>query len=278
MKDWEQVRPQYSEFKEIEQSQPWFKVYDIGHDILAIYEPYHFQEVISYLIKGKDKALLWDTGLGIGDMKKCVSELWDGELLVCNSHHHFDHFLGDWQFENVYAFDHPDMIKALTQPLPDTYTGPNFAEDQFADDAPIKSHTYEFHPISYTLIKEGYVFDLGGRRFGVVHTPGHAKDAIMLDNKEEKILFTGDTYYPAPMYCFEPTFDTYVKTMDMLAEKYSDYLLVTSHNEPLRPGSIFIPIAKGFHDIKEHKLSKVAEFGEREMFKTEDFALIKIKD
>ena len=34
----------------------------------AIYEPCHFQEVISYLIEGTDSAMLFDFGMGIGDM------------------------------------------------------------------------------------------------------------------------------------------------------------------------------------------------------------------
>lgn len=35
----------------------WFKVYKLPCDIFAIFEPYHFQEVISYLILGCEKAL-----------------------------------------------------------------------------------------------------------------------------------------------------------------------------------------------------------------------------
>ncbi|MDO4500266.1 MAG: MBL fold metallo-hydrolase [Erysipelotrichaceae bacterium] len=279
MKEWEGVREQYKEFKPVEQSQPWFKVYDIGKNILAIYEPYHFQEVISYLIKGEDKALLWDTGLGIGDMKKCVEELWDKEVIVVNSHHHFDHIGSNWQFDEVNIFDHEEMIKAVTVPLADSYVGPEYAEDQFSDEAPIKEHTYEFKPVNYVTFKEGKVFDLGNRSFRVIHTPGHAKDEIMLVSDEEKLLFTGDEYYPAPMYCFENTFDTYIEVMDDLAKKYSDYTLVTSHNEPYRHGSIFIDIAKGFKEIAEGKKEPKCEMrnGEREWFVFDTFSVIKKK-
>ena len=35
----------------------------------AIYEPCHFQEVISCLIEGTDSAMLFDSGMGIGDMR-----------------------------------------------------------------------------------------------------------------------------------------------------------------------------------------------------------------
>ena len=276
MKDWEGYRKQYEEFKEVKQSQDWFKVYDIGYDVLAIYEPYHFQEVISYLIKGKDKAILWDTGLGVGDMKKCVNELWDKELIVVNSHHHFDHIAGDYQFDKVYIFNHPDMIDVVTKPYDKVEE--EYTSDQFADDAPIKEFIYEFKPINYETIEEGHEFDLGERFFKVINTPGHAKDEIMLVNEKEKLLFTGDEYYPAPLYCFENTFDVYVETMDWLAKDYKDYTLITSHNEPIRKGEIFIDIAKGFHEIQDKKVKPVKEFGERELYEFETFAIIKKKE
>ncbi len=273
-----QERKQYSEFKEISQSQPWFKVYDIGHDISAIYEPYHFQEVISYLIKGKDKALLFDTGLGVGNIRKCVEEIWNGEYEVFNSHHHFDHIGDDWRFEKIYAYNHPVMIKALSEPLPDEYIKPQFEADQFSDDAPVKTHVYEYKPVSFRLIEEGYVFSLGDRLFRVMHTPGHTEDAVMLVNDKEKLLFTGDTYYPAPLYCFEDTFDVYTETMKKLADNYTDYLLITSHNEPLRQGSIFKDIYEGFTKIMNHEIKPAEYPGEREFYTFKNFSLIKKKE
>ncbi len=276
--EWEAVRKQYENYTEVKQSQEWFKVYDIGHDIYAVYEPYHFQEVISYLIKGEKKALLWDTGLGIGDMKKCIEEIYDGELIVVNSHHHFDHIGDDWRFDNVYIYDHPEMKQVLDGPLDDDYVRPQFTPDQFADDAPIRSHEYIWHPVSYETVPEGHIFDLGKRRWRLIHTPGHAKDAVMLVNDEEKILFTGDTYYPAPLYCFEDTFAEYVQTMKELAENYHDYLLITSHNEPCIEGSILPSIADGFEKILNKEALPVQDLGEREYYVFETFSLIKKKE
>ncbi|MDD5792315.1 MAG: MBL fold metallo-hydrolase [Erysipelotrichaceae bacterium] len=279
MKDWEKKRLQYASFQKIDQSQPWFEVYDIGHDIIAIYEPYHFQEVISYLILGQDKALLLDTGLGIGHMRRCVEEIYKGDYLVFNSHHHFDHILGDYLFnDRLYVYDHQEMINALSKPLASDYVKENFAPDQFADEAPIKSHEYVYHPISFQTVEEGHIFNLGRRRLKVIATPGHAKDAIMLVDEENKLLFTGDTYYPAPLYCFEDTFDEYLLTMQKLAKQYKDYLLVTSHNEPYRPGFKLVEVANGFMAIKNKKLLPSKDLGTRELYENEDFSLIKKKE
>lgn len=66
-------RPAWSKFQKVLESQGWFEVYEIRPGIFAIHEPGQFEEVISYLVIGTEKALLFDTGLGIGDMRAVVS-------------------------------------------------------------------------------------------------------------------------------------------------------------------------------------------------------------
>ena len=256
-RSWEKDLPrqQYQSFTKIEQSQPWFEVYDIGHDILAIYEPYQFQEVISYLIKGDDVALLWDTGNGIGDIKQVVSELWDKELIVVNSHAHFDHIGGNYQFDIVNVFHHPTMIETMEQGVPQETLDRNYGPETYSYQSPLAYQPISYRRCKYQTFEDGHVFDLGRRRFRVVYTPGHSLDSIILVNDEEKIVFTGDTYYPAQLYCFtEGTFDSYVETMQMLANTYSEYMLVTSHNEPIREGSILKEVAEFFTKIQNKEL------------------------
>ena len=103
---WDKLpRPEWSAFERIEQEQDWFEVYLIAEDVYAIYEPGQFEEVMSFLIIGADNALLFDTGLGIGDMRQVVDELTDLDIIVLNSHTHFDHIGGNYQFENIYGRD-----------------------------------------------------------------------------------------------------------------------------------------------------------------------------
>ena len=61
-------RPEWSEYERVAVDDDWFEVYRIIDGVFAIYEPGQFEEVISFLITGQDHALLFDTGLGIGDM------------------------------------------------------------------------------------------------------------------------------------------------------------------------------------------------------------------
>ena len=278
MKSWEKgmPRPQFLTFKKSKQSQPWFDCYDIGNDIIAIYEPYQFQEVISYLIKGKDKALLLDTGLGVGKMKEVVSELWNKDYMVVNSHRHFDHVGGNYEFDEVHIYNHPKMYEGVVNECPKEKWENQFSIDNVSEASPIKDFPY-FHgfPKKYICFDEGYVFDLGNRKFKVIHTPGHSDESVMLVNEEEKLLFTGDTFYNATLYCFEGTFETYIETMKKLSEDYYDYTLITSHNEPYNKGSILKDVYKGFLKIKNGEKKPDGKEFNMYYYQFENFSFIK---
>src|ERR1022692_910418 len=68
-------RPQYKALERVPSADPWFEVYRVAPGVFAIYEPHQFEEVISYLIVGERRAALFDTGMGIGDIKHVVAAL-----------------------------------------------------------------------------------------------------------------------------------------------------------------------------------------------------------
>ena len=74
-----------SESEVIDVGEAWFKVLALPNNVFGIHEPHHWQEVISYLIVGSDKAILFDTGMGIKDISKVVNQLTDKEIIVVNS-------------------------------------------------------------------------------------------------------------------------------------------------------------------------------------------------
>ena len=55
-----------------------------------------------YLILGKEKALLFDTGYGFCDYRPLIHEVTDLPLTVVCSHGHDDHVLGNYLFDKVY--------------------------------------------------------------------------------------------------------------------------------------------------------------------------------
>jgi len=76
-------------------AEDWFAVRELEPGIHLVCEPPH---VNSYLISGSAEAVLFDTGMGISDIKTIVCGLTDLPIRVVNSHHHFDHIGGNQLF------------------------------------------------------------------------------------------------------------------------------------------------------------------------------------
>src|SRR3984885_13702933 len=98
-------RPTYSKLERVPSSDNWFEVYKIRPGVFAIYEPHQLEEIISYLILGSDKALLFDTGMGISNIQAVVAGLTKLPVSVVNSHTHNDHVGDNWRFSDVYGMD-----------------------------------------------------------------------------------------------------------------------------------------------------------------------------
>ncbi len=182
----------YAGLEQVPTSEPWFSVYKIAPNIYAFYEDGHFQEVISYLVIGSEKAMLVDSGMGIGNIKKAVEDLYDGEVFVLNTHSHFDHTGCDWMFEKVYIFNHPSAIYRLQNGLPHENVYPSLHGDSVVKPYPdgFDPETYVIKPTAFETIEDGAVFDLGGSVWHVMHTPGHTPGCVcyVLGN----VIFTGD--------------------------------------------------------------------------------------
>src|SRR5262249_31074497 len=98
-------RPEYDALQRVLPDESWFEVYKVAPGTFAIYEPRQFEETISYLIVGTKQALLFDTGMGIGNIKAVVARLTSRPVVVLNSHTHNDHVGGNWQFQYVFGMD-----------------------------------------------------------------------------------------------------------------------------------------------------------------------------
>ena len=213
-------RPEYKTLERVPISDPWFEVYKPAHDVFAIYEPHQAEETIGYLIVGDNQALLFDTGMGISDLKKLTSELTKLPIIVLNSHTHDDHVGDNWQFSTVYAMDTDFTRKNAMGSREDAQA--EITPDQICGALPkeFNSTSYATRPwriAAYT--HDGARFDLGGRTLEVIATPGHTPDAISLIDRANGLLFTGDTYYPAPIWLFRPEtdFDAYAASIRRLA-------------------------------------------------------------
>ncbi|MBQ9036822.1 MAG: MBL fold metallo-hydrolase [Erysipelotrichaceae bacterium] len=277
-------RAQYASLLKVESADPWFSVYQIRNNIFAIYEDKHFQEVISYLVIGSNKALLIDTGLGIGDIHKVVTSLYDGEITVAHTHTHFDHIGGDYSFKESYVLNNEIAFKRLRRGLDYEEVKSNVEDGCNSEPYPdgFDKENYCIKPANKIFtFEEGFTFDLGNMKLEVLETPGHSPDSVMFADHENKILFTGDTFYPATLYAHinhndgsNSDFQRYHNTIKKIASAYCDYTLLTSHNEPLRCGIELIKVLKAFDEIASGSDKYILDENNLKKYQFEDFAII----
>jgi glyoxylase-like metal-dependent hydrolase (beta-lactamase superfamily II) len=271
-------RPEYKSLERVLPDESWFEVYKIAPQVFAIYEPHQAEEVISYLIVGNKQAVLFDTGMGIGDIRKLTSKLTSRPVVVLNSHTHNDHVGGNWQFTFVYGMDTDFTRNNAKGSREDAQA--EITPDQLCVELPKKfdPKTYATKPwkISH-FIHDGFKVNLGGRTLEVISTPGHTPDAISLLDRENGLLFTGDTYYPAPIWLFRPEtdLDTYVASVKRLAALAPDVKLVLgAHNVPVAKPDVLPRVVTAIEAVRAGKVTPEPQAGGKALYRAEGITFL----
>ena len=261
-------RPAYSKLERVPIADPWFEVYRIRPGVFAIYEPHQAEEVISYLIVGTRKALLFDSGMGISNMQGVVGGLTQLPVSVVNSHTHNDHVGDNWRFSDVYGMD-TDFTRANARGSKEDAQA-ELAPDQVCGALPAgfatKSYTIKPFHIAHWL-HDGDNLDLGGRSLKVIATPGHTPDSIALLDEKNGLLFTGDTFYQGPIWLFRPEtdLDAYVASAQKLAAMVSRLqLLLPAHNTPVADPAYLPQVVTAMQQVRRGEVKSVSKDGKRE--------------
>jgi glyoxylase-like metal-dependent hydrolase (beta-lactamase superfamily II) len=235
-------RPEYASLQRVLPNEPWFEVYKVAPQVFAVYEPHQSEETISYLIVGTRQAVLFDTGMGIADLRRVVQRLTSRPIVVLNSHTHDDHVGDNWQFDFIYGMDTSFTRNNAKGSREDAQA--EIASGEICGDLPknFNRQTYATKPWHIArFVQDGFKINLGGRTLEIVATPGHTPDAICLLDRANGLLFTGDTYYPAPIWLYRPEtdLDAYVASVNRIAVLAPQLKLVLgAHNVPVAEPSV----------------------------------------
>ena len=254
--EWWQVhpRPGYANLEKVGTFQEWFHVYRLTPGTYAIYEPNQFEEAISYLVEGSDRAVLIDTGNGIGDIRAVVEALSDLPISVVLTHEHYDHVAGAWRFEEIVAFDNQASLARLAEGRSNESLQQYVTEDYLWKPLPPgwDPTTWTIPPIVPTsLVQAGDLIDLGDRTLEVIYTPGHSPGQMSLLDGENRLLFTGDHFFPGPLYAFgdDVDLDEYIASNRRLVDRLEEFDWVLSgHNDPWI-GSAVLPRVSDAFDL-----------------------------
>ena len=271
-------RPVYKTLTRVPAPGDWFEVYRIRPGIFAIYEPHQFEEVISYLIIGNRRALLFDTGLGVASMRDLVTHLTALPVIVVNSHTHFDHVGGNADFSSIYG-RHTSYTRANTRGGSTDYSRDTLTPARLCGPLPAGVRADHFVTRPWTIshfVHDGEILSLGGRDLEVLFTPGHTPDSLSLLDRRHGLLFTGDTYYPGPIYLFVPetSFPDYARSIARLARLAPSLKLVLpAHNEPVASPDVLVKVDRAVKEVQAGTATAVISDGRRE-FKFDGFSLL----
>ena len=259
-------------------AEAWFEVYKVAPGVFAIYEPHQSEEVLSYLIVGTKQALLFDTGMGISDIRAVVRRLTSRPVVVLNSHTHDDHVGGNWQFEFVYGMDTDFTRKSAKGSKDDAQA--EIAPGEICGDLPknFNPKTYATKPWKISrFIQDGFRINLGGRTVEVIATPGHTPDAISLLDRANGLLLTGDTYYPAAIWLFRPETDfaAYRASIVKLAALAPQLKMVLgAHNIPVAQPEVLGKLVTAFDAVRAGKIAPEPASPGKVLYKTEGITFL----
>lgn len=271
-------RPEYRTLERVTVTDPWFEVYKPAPSVFAIYEPHQAEETIGYLIMGEKRALLFDTGMGISDVKKVTGELTKLPIIVLNSHTHDDHVGGNWEFDTIYAMDTDFTRQNAKGSRVDAQA--EITPDQICGNLPkgFDAKRYQTRPWKITAyIHDGQRIDLGGRTIEVITTPGHTPDAISLIDRQNGLLFTGDTYYPAPIWLYRPetNLDQYSASIRRLAALAPQVKLVLgAHNVPVASPAVLPRLVSAFDEVRAGKVTAIPDSAGKVVYKVDGFEFL----
>ena len=276
-------RAAYADYEKHQASNDWFEVYEVGPGIWAIYEPFQWQEVISYLIVGDESAVLFDTGNGIGDIRAVVDELTDKRVRVLNSHSHFDHIGGNHQFDDILSVSTPFSL-ARTSGRQDDEILLEVSSDALCKALPagVDAKDHRTRPYSITSrVDDGEVLDLGGRRLEILHVPGHTDDAIALLDRDAGFLWSGDSFYEGPIWLFAPETDLerYRTSVARMAALAPDLAAVfPAHNTPKADPALLIRLREKLDQVLAGEISPVPSSDGTVEFRFRDFGFLMRED
>jgi len=136
----------------------------------------NYEKPFLYLILGKDRALLVDTGAGESTAAEAVGKLLAKRgkvpLVVAHSHGHGDHVAGDAAFQKM---DGVTFVAANVEALQKAFGIAKWPEEMGS-------------------------IDLGDRVVDVIPIPGHQAAHVAYYDRRTGILLTGDHLYPGRLY------------------------------------------------------------------------------
>lgn len=243
----------------------WFERRTISADLTLLTEPHvdPFLRCNIWHVRGRDRDLVIDTGLGIASLREAARDLFEKPLAAVATHTHMDHTGGMHEFDErwVHALEANVLARGSDRIPLDICDYDREALAMLAVvgyDLPgailtaIPHHGYDpraHEPVPAAPTRhlvEGDIVDLGNCSFEVLHLPGHSPGSIGLWDARSRVLFSGDAIYDGALLDQLPgsNIPDYVATIKRLRELPVE--IVHAGHEPSFPRARLIEMCDAY--------------------------------
>lgn len=185
-----------------------FEVYhekDLGNGLYSIMESHHPEDahgVMFYLVIGNERAALVDCGFGVTDtLPEFLARLTDKPIVCIVAHGHPDHAGAAALFDDIWMNERDEKLLPVSlsyeRRMDDVFgIGPDGKQKPVDKElkAYCEEHIVMTEKLNYKPMKDGDVFDLGGKRLEVVELPGHTQGSVALVNQAENYALISDCF------------------------------------------------------------------------------------
>ena len=141
------------------------------------------QEESMYLVCGRERALMIDTGSNEEPLTPLIRSLWDGPVELALTHAHFDHMYHWDEFSEVSL--HSEDIAAWNKVLRPVVWISSVGSGKKPKHYPMEN---------CRPLREGDTIPLGGKELRVIHAKGHTPGSVIFADEADRLLFTGDAF------------------------------------------------------------------------------------
>lgn len=185
----------------------WFTVEQIDANTYRLSEYRHWEKTHCYLLLGTERALLIDTGLGIGNIGDAVRRLTKLPVVAMATHAHWDHVGGHACCAAYYVHEAEVAWLRGAFPLPLQAVRSMVVRDCVLPEGfDVEQYTI-FAGNEARILRDGDSIDLGSRSVQALHTPGHSPGHMCVWEEARGYLWTGDLVYRGTLYASYPSTD-----------------------------------------------------------------------
>lgn len=194
-----------------------------------------------YLIEKKNRLYLLDTFCGpdsLDEVLEDISKIKNKELIVINTHFHWDHIWGNCCFRDEKIIAHKLCKKLMDEQW----------EKQINDN---KKYIFgKVEKVLPNIVFENKI-EFSNDGIEIFYSPGHTADSISIFDHQEKILYVGDNLEKPIVYVENKNVDRYIETLNNYLS-YNPLKIYASHNLEITREDLNNTV-KYLRDLKEGK-------------------------